>query len=319
MHTEPRTPMQLLSEAVHSSGFLGHDDAIRLALIAVLAEGHMLFEDVPGVGKTRLAKTLSGALGLKQARIQFTPDLLPSDITGLSIYNQRSDVFEFKPGPIFAQLVLCDEINRGTPKAQSALLEAMGEHQVTADGQTYHLEEPFLVMATQNPVEYEGTFALPEAQRDRFLVTARLGYPERRDELRLALSARLRYGATAQVFRAEDLLELRRQAQQLPVIEDVAKYALALVEATRDDERILLGLSPRATIALVATARANAFLNGKDYTTPDDVKYLFPAVARHRLVLRPGAAMRGATAEGVIAALLQRVSVPGTLTAVGRR
>src|SRR5690348_16868817 len=149
MHTEPRTPMQLLSEAVHSSGFLGHDDAIRLALIAVLAEGHMLFEDVPGVGKTRLAKTLSGALGLKQARIQFTPDLLPSDITGLSIYNQRSDVFEFKPGPIFAQLVLCDEINRGTPKAQSALLEAMGEHQVTADGQTYHLEEPFLVMATQ--------------------------------------------------------------------------------------------------------------------------------------------------------------------------
>jgi MoxR-like ATPase len=316
----PRTSTPVvfaLTNALHRSGFRGGVDAIRLTLIAVLCEGHLLIEDVPGVGKTRLAKGISQALGFgRHTRIQFTPDLLPSDITGLSMYNQARGAFEFKRGPIFAQLVLCDEINRGTPKTQSALLEAMAERQVTVDGTTYHLDAPFLVMATQNPVEYEGTFPLPEAQLDRFLVTARLGYPEEEDEVQLALGAQLHYEPVPSVLDPAAITQLRAQLEEVRVGRDIAAYARALSQASRELEPVELGLSPRATIALVAAARGNAFLNGATFVSPDDIKAVFPAVARHRLKVSAAARMRNVNAEALIEELLHRVSVPGTMTAL---
>ena len=296
-----------------SKVIVGKTRVIEQALATLIAQGHILVEDVPGVGKTMLAKSLAISIGCSFKRIQFTPDLLPSDVTGISIYNQRKGEFEFREGPIMAQVVLADEINRATPKTQSALLEAMEENQVTVDGVTHHLESPFLVMATQNPIEYEGTFPLPEAQLDRFLVRVSLGYPDFMEELAIIEhQERVHPIASLEpVANPAEIMRVQEAAKSVYVDQLVRQYIVALTEATRSHREVSLGASPRASLGLFRTARALALVQDRDYVIPDDVKLLAPAVIAHRLVLSPSARMRGVRSTDVVNDLLSNVPVPG--------
>jgi MoxR-like ATPase len=286
---------------------VGKREAIELLMVALLSEGHVLIEDVPGVGKTMLARALATSLGLSFKRLQCTPDLLPNDITGVSVFNQRSGEFEFRPGPAFSHLLLADEINRATPRTQSALLESMGEGQVTADGITYPLPQPFIVLATQNPIEYEGTFPLPEAQLDRFLLKLAVGYPSQADENQMVLNLQREHPITTigQVVDGAQVLDLRRQVWEVHVDDTVRDYAVRLVQATRSHPDLALGASPRGSLALFKTAQALAALGGRNYVIPDDVKRLALPVLVHRLIVRPQSALRGYTAARVLTDLLQ--------------
>lgn len=291
---------------------VGKDEAIYLALTAVLCEGHVLLEDVPGTGKTTLARALAASLGASFRRIQFTPDLLPSDVVGLNWFNQKTQEFQFRPGPIISHIVLADEINRATPRTQSALLEAMQERQVTIDGVAHPLPRPFLVLATQNPVELEGTFPLPEAQIDRFLLRVAIGYPSQADEN--AILERFRAGdplpELQPVTSAEAVLELQAERRQIRVEVSVRDYAVRVARATREHPEIELGASPRATLALYAAAQAWAGIHGRDYVLPDDIKHLAPHVLTHRLIISPQAQLRGRTPEQLVADIVEAVPVP---------
>ena len=296
-----------------SKVIVGKQPVIKRALAAVIAKGHILIEDVPGVGKTMLAKSISSSIGCSFKRIQFTPDLLPSDIVGVSIYNQSTREFQFRPGPVMAQIVLVDEINRATPKTQSALLEAMEELQVSVDGVTRPLEQPFIVMATQNPIEYEGTFPLPEAQLDRFLMRISLGYPSFMDELSVIEQQEKTHpiDELEAVASPEDVIKLQKAAQNVYVDTAVREYIVGLIEATRNHEDVSLGASPRASLGMFRAVRGMAILRDRDYAIPDDVKELAYAVLAHRLILSPAARMRGLHTGQVIDGLLESVAVPG--------
>ena len=291
---------------------IGKEDVTELLLVALLVEGHALLEDVPGIGKTTLAKALARSLDCSFSRIQFTPDLLPSDVTGLNIYNQRDQAFEFRPGPVFSQVLLADEINRATPRTQSALLEAMQERQVTVDGQTYPLPAPFQVLATQNPIELEGTFPLPEAQVDRFLMQVRMGYPTETEEEEILV----RYQRAdpmvelKPVAGAADVLDLQAQAREIHVSADVRHYIAQVTRATRDHESVDLGVSPRGTLALFRASQALAALRGRDFVIPSDVQHLCPAVLTHRVHISPRIRLRGRTPAQVIAEITDSVPVP---------
>ncbi len=294
---------------------VGKRREVELVLLALLCRGHVLIEDVPGVGKTVVAKAFARTIGCSFKRIQFTPDLLPSDVTGVSIFNQQTRQFEFRPGPIIAQLVLADEINRATPKTQSALLEAMEEGQVTVDGITHRLPEPFIVMATENPIEYQGTFPLPEAQLDRFLIRLSLGYPGRENELQMLERQHDTHPleALGPAITAEALLTAQAAVRSVHVAPPVAAYVVEIVEATRHHESVQLGASPRGSLALYNTARAWAALNGRAYVEPDDVKVLAEAALAHRVIIHPGARLRGITSSSVIRDILGTVPVRGGL------
>ena len=292
----------------------GKHREIELALVALLCRGHILVEDVPGTGKTVLAKALARSLGCSFRRIQFTPDLLPSDVTGVSIFNQRTNTFEFRPGPVMSQVVLADEINRATPKTQSALLESMDEHQVTVDGTTYQLPEPFIVMATQNPIEYEGTFPLPEAQLDRFFMRIQLGYPTSREEIAILDAQRIIHPLETidQVLTSEDLLRAQSASREIHLAESVKKYVVDVVTATRSHPDVYLGASPSGSLALSRAAQAYASMNGRDYVVPDDVKALAAPTLAHRLILQPQARLKDLAATTVIAEILASVPVEST-------
>lgn len=293
---------------------IGKRKQIHLAIIALLCEGHILIEDVPGVGKTMLSKALAKSLGCSFKRIQFTPDLLPTDVTGVSVYNQKEQTFEYRPGPIMAQIVLSDEINRATPKTQSALLEAMEERQVTVDGVTYKVPRPFLVMATQNPIEYEGTFPLPEAQLDRFLLRIHLGYPGSSEEVQMLTSQQRVHPIEeiSQVASVEDITEGQTAIREVFVDELVKEYIVELVTATREHPDVYLGASPRGSLALYHTAQARAAADGRDYVIPDDIKALVPATLAHRLIISPAARIKDVEAQVVLEEVLDSVAVPGS-------
>ena len=290
----------------------GKDEPIRLALICLLAEGHLLIEDVPGVGKTSLAKALAASLGCSWGRIQFTPDLLPSDVTGVTVYNRVTGAFDFRPGGIFANLVLGDEINRASPKTQSALLEAMEERQVTVDRTTYPLETPFMVIATQNPVEHEGTYPLPESQLDRFLMRIEMGYPGRASEIAILDTHGSGTPVTElrEVATAADVEIMIAMAQSIHVAPSLKGYIVDLAEATRRRPELDLGVSPRAALGLLRAARARAASQGREYVVPDDIKSIAPPVLEHRLALSPEAQLRGVNRSDVLAEVLAGVPVP---------
>ncbi len=293
----------------------GKRRAVHLSLVCLFAEGHLLIEDVPGVGKTSLAKALARATGGSWQRIQFTPDLLPSDVTGASVWNRTASDFEFRPGAVFANVVLADEINRASPKTQSALLEAMEERQVTIDAHTHRLTSPFMVIATQNPIELEGTYPLPEAQLDRFLMRLRIGYPDREAELSLLGSqgeSDVLPEALDQVTDAATITAWARKVARLHVAPEVRRYIVDIADATRHHRDLLLGASPRGALAVQRCARALAASIGRSYVTPDDVKTLVPIVLEHRLVLSPEAQMRGVEVSEVVAGVLESVPIPGT-------
>jgi MoxR-like ATPase len=291
---------------------IGKRSQLALALAAYFCEGHILLEDVPGVAKTMFARALARSVGCTFKRLQCTPDLLPTDVTGVSVFNQKSGEFEFRPGPVFAQTLLADEINRATPRTQAALLEAMGERRVSADGQTYVLKPPFLVLATQNPVDQEGTFPLPEAQLDRFLVRLSLGYPSFEEESKML--TRLQKGHPIDdlqpVAKAEDVLACQEEVRGVHVDEKIKKYILDIVHASREHEDILLGGSPRASIALFRTGQALAAIQGRDFVTPDDVKRMAHPVLAHRIILRPESRLRKKTPAAVVTELVTDAKVP---------
>lgn len=308
--TAPPDPVDRLRSAV-SSVVVGHGEALDQLLVALLCRGHALLEDVPGVGKTLLARSLAAALGCAFRRVQLTPDVLPSDITGSNVFNQRTAGFEFRPGPVFTQVLLADEINRATPRTQSALLEAMEEGQVTVDGETRRLPEPFFVLATQNPIELEGTFPLPEAQLDRFLLRVTLGYPSLEDEHAILLRFQRDDPAPpAPVIDAAGVADLQHRRGSVEVGEAVRGYLVDLVRVTRDDERLALGASPRAALALHHAVQARALLHGRAFATPDDVKAVAEPVLAHRLVPTPAARLRGETVAGILGDLLGQLPVP---------
>jgi MoxR-like ATPase len=292
---------------------LGKHIEIRLTLTALICRGHLLIEDVPGVGKTMLARAIAKSLGCTFKRIQFTPDMLPSDVTGVSVFNQKTREFEFRPGPVMSQIVLTDEINRATPKTQSALLECMEEHQVTVDGVTYPIPQPFLVMATQNPIEYEGTFPLPEAQLDRFMLRVHLGYPGHKDELTMLDAQRVSHPIeqTQQVVSAQELTDAQIAVKDIYVDNLVKEYILALVDATRKHPDVYLGASPRGSLALFKCAQARAAIEGRDYVIPDDIKALAESALAHRLIISPAARLKNVDARTVVTELLNSVAVPG--------
>jgi len=291
---------------------VGKEEVINLALVATLCEGHLLLEDVPGIGKTTLARSLAASLGCSFNRIQFTPDLLPSDVTGLNWFNQKEQCFEFKPGPIISQVVLADEINRATPRTQSALLEAMQERQITIDGVTRALPRPFLVMATQNPVELEGTFPLPEAQIDRFLLRVVIGYPTEAEES--AILERFRASdplpELRQVSTPDEIIAMQDERRRIRVEASVRDYIVAVARATRNHLEIELGASPRATLSLYWASQAWAAIQGRDYVLPDDVKFLAPHVLTHRLMISPQAQLRGRQPAELVADIVAGVPVP---------
>lgn len=291
---------------------VGKRQQLLLSLVAWFSEGHILLEDVPGVAKTMLARALARSVGCTFKRIQCTPDLLPTDVTGASVFNQQTAQFEFRPGPVFAQILLADEINRTTPRTQAALLEAMAESRVTVDGTTYQLAPPFLVIATQNPVDHEGTFPLPEAQLDRFLMRFSLGYPNLEDELRMLEMLRQAHplDSLEPVVSTEELIACQKAIREIHVDEKVRRYILEIVHASRSDEHIALGGSPRASIALFRTSQAMAALRGRNYVLPDDVKRVVAPVLCHRVILKPESRLRKITAEHVVNELVAEIAVP---------
>lgn len=292
----------------------GKRDVIELVLSALFAEGHVLIEDVPGVGKTLLAKSIARSIDCTFHRIQFTPDLLPSDVTGVSVWDRQASEFSFKPGAIFANIVVGDEINRASPKTQAALLEAMEERQVTSDGVTRELGAPFMVVATQNPLEHEGTYPLPEAQLDRFTMRVRIGYPTREKELEMMNTHGVRSGFhdLTPVISAADVVDMIDVARRIHVAPSLQGYIISLVEATRSHEELLLGASPRSSLALQRLARVRAAVEGREFVTPDDVKALAVPTMAHRMALRPEAQMRGTAIEDVIRSVLANLTVPGS-------
>lgn len=291
---------------------VGKADIIDLALIAILCEGHLLLEDVPGTGKTTLAKTIAASLGCTFRRVQFTPDLLPSDLTGIYYFNQKAQEFEYRPGPVMAQILLADEINRATPRTQSALLEAMQERQVTVDIATHMLPRPFLVMATQNPIELEGTFPLPEAQLDRFLMKVTLGYPDEdsENEMLLRFERTDPLDTLESVVGPQDILRMQHEVRTVRVENSVRRYIVNVSRATRAHDDIMLGASPRATMALYRTCQARAAINDRDFVIPDDVKQMAPPVLTHRLVVNPQTRLRGRVPEDVVREIVDTVPVP---------
>ena len=291
---------------------VGKGEVIELALIALLCEGHVLLEDVPGVGKTTMAKAMARSLGCSFQRIQFTPDLLPSDVTGIYYFNQKAQDFQFRAGPVMAQVVLADEINRATPRTQSALLEAMQERQVTVDGNTMPLPRPFLVPATQNPIELEGTFPLPEAQIDRFLLKIKLGYPSEEEENQILLRFEQEdpLDSLPAVTSPEELREIQAAVRQVRVEDSVRAYAVQVARTTRVHPAVALGVSPRGTMALYRTAQARAAIAGRDFVIPDDVKTLAPYVLTHRVIINSQTRLRGRTTEEVIMEVVEQVPVP---------
>ncbi len=292
---------------------VGKDEQIKLILLALLCEGHVMIEDVPGVGKTMLARAIARSIGCSFNRVQFTPDMLPSDITGVSIFNQKTLEFEYRPGPIMAQIVLTDEINRATPKTQSALLEAMEEKQVTVDAQTYVLPQPFTVLATQNPIEFEGTFPLPEAQVDRFMLRIQLGYPVKQQEMEILDLQREQHPITTleQVAGVEELQAAQQEVTEVYSNDLVRDYIVSLVLATRDYPDLYLGASPRGSLALFKTSRAWAAMEGRDFVIPDDIKFLAAPALAHRLITSPAARIRGVDSAEIIKEILKTVPVPG--------
>jgi MoxR-like ATPase len=292
---------------------VGKRKTVELAVITLLCQGHLLIEDVPGVGKTMLARSVARSIGCSFSRIQFTPDMLPSDVTGVSIFNQVSREFEFRPGPIMAQIVLSDEINRATPKTQAALLEAMGERQVTVDGLTHFLPEPFMVMATQNPIEYEGTFPLPEAQLDRFLLRVRLGYPAPMDEIKVLERQQFLHPIESleQTVSEKEVLEAQEEVKKVFVAPAVKEYIVDITRRTREFPDVYLGASPRGSLTLFRAGQARAAISGRDFVLPDDVKALAEAALCHRVILGPAARLRDLDAAEVIDEILGSVPVPG--------
>ncbi len=285
---------------------VGKRESIKFLMVALLCDGHVLIEDVPGVGKTMLARSIAISLGGQFRRLQCTPDLLPNDVTGVSIFNQKNAQFEFRPGPVFVNILLVDEINRATPRTQSALLEAMQEQQVTVDGSTHPLPRPFLVLATQNPIEYEGTFPLPEAQLDRFLIRLTLGYPSAADEKTLLVNLRREHPILhlGQVAECAELVELQKQVWEIHIDDTLQDYIVRLTGRTRSHPDLALGASPRASLSLYKTAQALAGVRGRDHVLPEDIKTMAPAVLAHRMVLRPEAELRGRTTQAVMEELL---------------
>jgi MoxR-like ATPase len=295
-----------------SKVIIGKDGSISLTIIAFLCQGHILIEDVPGVGKTMLARSLAKSLGCDFKRIQFTPDMLPSDVTGVSIYNQNTREFEFRPGPLMAQIVLADEINRATPKTQSALLEAMEERQMTVDGTTYGLPIPFMVMATQNPIEYEGTFPLPEAQLDRFLMRIDLGYTTLQNEIRILEEQQLIHPILQlePVVTVDEILVAQEAIKHIYVSDPVKRYIVELVRETREHPEVYLGASPRGSLSLFRAGQAQAALSGRDYVLPDDIKRLAPYVLPHRVVVSPAARLTDVSATKIVREILDTLAVP---------
>ncbi|HMM27032.1 MAG: MoxR family ATPase [Chloroflexota bacterium] len=292
---------------------IGKRNEIRLTVLGLLCQGHILIEDVPGVGKTMLARALARSIGASFSRIQFTPDMLPSDVTGVSVFNQSTREFEFRPGPIMSQIVLTDEINRATPKTQAALLEAMEERQVTVDGNTYPLDDPFLVIATQNPIEYEGTFPLPEAQLDRFMLRIRLGYPSPQEEIAMLDSQQYEHPLRSiqQIISLDDLLAAQRAVREVYLNHDIKNYIVNLVTTSRQHPDVYLGASPRGALALYRTTQARAALAGRDYVIPDDVKALAESTLAHRIIVGPNARIKDISASSIIHNILNTVPVPG--------
>jgi MoxR-like ATPase len=292
---------------------IGKERTVELAVVAIICQGHILIEDVPGVGKTMLARSLARSTGCEYKRIQFTPDLLPSDITGVSIYNQKTAEFEFKQGPIISQMVLADEINRATPKTQSALLEAMQERQVTVEGVTHQVPLPFTVMATQNPIEYEGTFPLPEAQLDRFLLMISLGYPSLEEELAIIESQQTAHPIETlePVMSAKQVIEIQDAVKTVYVDDLVRRYLVTLTEATRDHPDIVLGSSPRGSLALFRGCQALALMRGRDFVLPDDVKELAVPMLSHRIIASGSARIRGVSSKDIISGIVEEITVPG--------
>jgi MoxR-like ATPase len=291
---------------------VGKEDVAELALVALLCEGHVLIEDVPGTGKTTLAKSIARSLGCTFSRIQFTPDLLPSDVTGISYFNQKEQEFEFRAGPVMAQVLLADEINRATPRTQSALLEAMQERQITVDGVTHPLPRPFLVLATQNPIELEGTFPLPEAQTDRFMMQIRIGYPDEDEENAILVRFELEdpLDSLDPVISSDTLIEMQQSVRRIRVEESVRQYLVKVVRATRQHPAVDLGVSPRGALALFRSCQALAAVRGRDFVIPDDVKHLAPCVLTHRIHINPQTRLRGRTPEEVVGEIVSEVAVP---------
>jgi MoxR-like ATPase len=308
--------VQALAEKVISNVelvIIGKREEIRLTLLALLCEGHLLIEDVPGVGKTMLARSIARSIGCTFRRLQFTPDMLPGDVTGVSVFNQKTREFEFRPGPVMAQIVLTDEINRATPKTQSALLECMGERQVTVDGVTYPMARPFLVLATQNPIEYEGTFPLPEAQLDRFMMRISLGYPGPEDEIAILNAQQYVHPIQeiSQVVGVDELLAVQETVKETYVDQAIKEYVVAVVNATRKHPDVYLGASPRASLALFKATQARAAVLGRDYVIPDDVKALAEYALAHRMIISPAARIRNVGPRAVVREIIDSVPVPG--------
>lgn len=291
---------------------IGKQDVVKLILVAFYCQGHALLEDVPGVGKTMLVKALAKTVGCSFKRIQFTPDLLPTDVTGVSIYNQKTNDFEFKPGPVIANIVLADEINRSSPKTQSALLEAMEEGQVTADGQTYAIPKPFFLLATQNPIEYEGTFPLPEAQLDRFMLRLRLGYPQFQEEVQLLSRLQFQHpiDKLEQVANTQEILKAQEIIKQVHVDQSLSNYIVKIIHSLRNHPQVYLGASPRGSLAIFKGAQALAAIEGRDYVVPDDIKLMARCALPHRVILKPEAQLNGYEPEKLVADILGQVPVP---------
>jgi MoxR-like ATPase len=306
---------QQVQESI-SKVIIGKDHVIQLITIGLLSQGHILIEDVPGVGKTVLARSLAKILGCTFKRIQFTPDMLPSDIVGVSIYNQKNQVFEFRPGPVMTQILLADEINRATPKTQSALLEAMEERQITVDGVSYVLPVPFMVMATQNPIEYEGTFPLPEAQLDRFLIKIQLGYPSASDEIRIMESQKLIHpiNELSNVISQQELSDAQNLVKRIFVSDAIMKYIADLIHITRNHEDIYLGASPRGSLGLYRASQSRAAIHNRDFVLPEDIRSLFVSVLSHRIVISPKGRIAHLTPEQILHEIISSTPVPGDVS-----